>query len=252
MLGLASGTHYKNYTDIIPSDIPNLEIWLQNGVSVGAAGWEDSSGNSRDAAQSDATMRASVEDGGLLFDSTNPEDFYEFPTAYLNLGGTVAWTLFVVLKRNGGAADENTIISGDHQDQHMRFENEETLHLQTTDAGSGIPSGQSGVASKFVFATDTWANNEKLIFTIVKSAVGGYTFAKNGQTVSGIETGAANTVNIGQNFKVKHLGAREDGTATDDDHFSGNIYEFILYKSKLTDSNIDDVHSYLKNKFQSI
>ena len=234
-------------TDFLPPDNANLAIWLRNNTSIAAERWNDVSGNDRDAVQADSAVQASLSGGGLNFDSSGDSDFYEFPTTYLNAGGTNAWVLSIVFARDGGAADKNTIIGGADQDEYILIHDEETIFVETKASGSP-PSGQGAVQSKFIFPTDTWADGVKMAMTITKSAAGAFVFYKNGVSLTPSST--VNPANIGENLRVKHLGAREDGTSSDDDHFHGVIYEFLFYTSfPATQHKLANLNSYLVNKF---
>tara|TARA_R100001463_G_scaffold134482_1_gene196715 strand:- start:462 stop:1262 length:801 start_codon:yes stop_codon:yes gene_type:complete len=245
--------------DFLPSSLENLQIWLRNDIGLTSAiptesvsRWNDSSGNDRYITQSTAGSQGTNADGGIRMNPSTTADFYSFESStIIDLGGAQDWTLFVVMKRLGGATDPNTIFGGDHQDQHFRIATETDVFIQTTDDGGGVPAGQGAVSSKFVFPSGTWANEEKLFMTVSKGTDGTFSWYKNGVSVSGTQSGAANTTNIGQRFKVKHLGTRDDGSSpSDDDHMHGEILEFILYNAKLNAYELGNVHSYLHNYFK--
>jgi len=254
MLGIGSPAHFKNnITYVVPSDLANLSIWLQNNTLVGAAGWEDNSGNNRDISQPEVGFRGVAIEGGLKLDGA--DNHYNWASSYLDMGGAQDFTLFVVFQRDGAASDSNTIIGGDIQNQAFFIDDEETIRFQTDNndsvvSGAAVPTGQNGVNSLFKFPTDTWVVNEKIIMTVTKSSSGGFKWLKNGDEVSGIESGAGNTINIGQNLKIKHLGALDDGTDNPNDlHFHGTFHELIYYNTLLHSIALENINNYLRNKF---
>ena len=222
-------------SEVLPSDISNLGIWLQNDTGVATGQWDDSSGNGRHAVQGTGTQQASVSGGGLDFSSADPEDFYQFTTdtsALIEIKHPNAFTLAVVLKREGGASDANVLVSTSGSNNFIGILNENNITIH----GSGAN-----------FTGEPWTNNEQLLLTITKDTSGNLLFFKNGVAES--ITSGATTATATSEFLLDYFGCTRIGTASNDKHFDGIIYEFVVYTSALTGSDLTNLNNYLTGKF---
>jgi hypothetical protein len=236
MLGLGNSLVIGGVVpEVLPSDIDNLGIWLKNDTGVATGQWDDSSGNARHAVQGTGTQQASVSDGGLDFSSADPEDFYRISSttsSLIEVKHPNAFTLAVVLKREGGASDNNVIFSTTSSNNFIGILSENNITTHTASSN---------------FTGEPWANNEKLLLTITKDTSGNLLFFKNG--ASQAITSGAETATATSEFLLDYLGATRVGTAANDKHFDGIIYELVLYTSALTGSDLTNLNSYLTGKF---
>ena len=236
MLGLGSSLSTAGaVSEVLPSDISNLGIWLQNDTGVATGQWDDSSGNGRHAVQGTGTQQASVSGGGLDFSSADPEDFYQFTTdtsALIEIKHPNAFTLAVVLKREGGASDANVLVSTSGSNNFIGILNENNITIH----GSGAN-----------FTGEPWTNNEQLLLTITKDTSGNLLFFKNGVAES--ITSGATPATATSEFLLDYFGCTRIGTASNDKHFDGIIYEFVVYTSALTGSDLTNLNNYLTGKF---
>ena len=236
MLGLGNSiTGGAAVSEVLPSDISNLGIWLQNDTGVATGQWDDSSGNGRHAVQGTGTQQASVSGGGLDFSSADPEDFYQITTgtsALVNVKHPNAFTLAVVLKREGGAGDANVIFASSASNNFIGILSETNITVH----GSGAN-----------FGAGTWANNEQLLLTMTKDTSGNLLFYKNGVAES--ITSGATTATATTDLLLDYFGCTRIGTASNDKHFDGIIYEVVVYTSALTGSDLTNLNSYLTGKF---
>jgi len=221
----------------------NLEIWLQNDVGLTGdpvSQWDDSSGNARHAAQDTADERGALAEGGIDFSSASVEDFYVFTedtTAHLDIGGSNAFTLSAVIRREGSAGDDNAIIGGDGNAQFISITSEEQIQIKN--------SGTTTL-STFNFATDTWVINEEFLITITKDTSGNFLFFKDGVEIT--PSSSTNPTNT-ETAVVKFLGARHPGTSTGSMTFEGKIKELVIYSTQVTGSDLSDLNTYFTDKF---
>ena len=225
-------------SEITPADISGLAIWYKNDTGVAVGQWDDSSGNGRHAVQADADEQAAVSGGGLNFDGADPEDHYAVTesTGYVNPGGTNAFTIALVARRDD-AADDNGIIGGSQNDEYLAFLSEENITFRSNNTSS------------FTFATDTWVEDAQWLCTITKDTSGNFLFWKNGVSVTPSST-SGTIPNTTTDFNaVKLLGGRPPGTSTGSFTWDGIIYEFVMYDTQLTGSDLASLNSYLTSKF---
>tara|TARA_A100000172_G_scaffold73465_1_gene55046 strand:- start:349 stop:1083 length:735 start_codon:yes stop_codon:yes gene_type:complete len=242
MLGLGNSiTGGAALGEVLPSDISGLQIWYKNATGVTAAQWDDSSGNGRHAVQSTSNLQGTVTDGGIDFSDAVPQDFYNITesSGYVNMGGTNAFTLACVMKRECAAGDDVTLLGGSNANDHIMFLSEETVRYRI--------GGTAGTEAQN-FATDTWEVNTKMLFTIVKDTSGNLTFYKNAASVS--PSAITNHPNTNTGFDAIFLGTRTDGTHDSNDfQFDGIIYEFALYNTELTGDDLSNLNNHLTSKF---
>tara|TARA_R100000234_G_C4945654_1_gene154997 strand:+ start:34 stop:780 length:747 start_codon:yes stop_codon:yes gene_type:complete len=232
-------------SEVLPSDISGLQIWYKNATGLTGdpvSQWSDSSGNGRHAVQGDSDLQGSVSDGGIDFSDAVPQDFYTITesSGYVDMGGTNAFTLAVVMKRENAAADDITLVGGTSHNNVIMFLSEEVVRYRN--AGSG------GANVEATFATDTWEVNDKLLFTMVKDTSGNLEFYKNGAQVT--PSFNSNHPNTGLGLDARFLGTRTDGTHDSNDfQFDGIIYEFALYNTELTGDDLSNLNNHLTSKF---
>tara|TARA_R100001594_G_scaffold21612_2_gene41713 strand:+ start:686 stop:1411 length:726 start_codon:yes stop_codon:yes gene_type:complete len=239
MLGLGASLSGGTTLEITPSDISGLQIWYKNNTNVGVDQWDDSSGNGRHAAQGTANARGTVSDGGILFDDSDPEDFYNITesTGYVNLGHDNAYTVAIVFTRQ---VDDtvNAIVGGATNSHYLAIWNEEQILTRAT---------SPDITSTFTFEENTFLINTQMLLTITKDTSGDFKFYKNGAEIS--TTSTNNPTNTGTTFVAQFLGSRHDGTATSDFQWDGVIYEMALYNTELTGSDLTNLNNYLTGKF---
>ena len=243
MLGLGSSLITPGgVSEIIPSEISGLQIWYKNNTDVAVGQWNDSSGNGRHAVQGTGDQQASVSNGGLHFDVTDPEDFYNVTesTGYVDFSGSNDFTIAAVVKRDAGtAADDHALLGGSGNNAYITFFSEEVVAYRASGA----------LASQFTFSSNTWEEDTQFLITIQKDTSGNFTFYKNGVAVS--PSSSTNVPNTASTFDVRFLACRDDGTANSggDFQFDGIIYEIAVYDTKLTGGDITALNNYLTSKF---
>ena len=239
MLGLGTSLSAAGaVSEVLPSDISGLALWYKNNTGVAVGQWDDSSGNSRHAVQGTASEQAAVSGGGLDFDGADPEDHYDIAesTGYINPGGTNAFTIAFVAKRDDDE-DDNAIIGGSSSDEYISILHEENITFRSDDM------------TKFTFATNTWVEDTQWLCTITKDTSGNFLFWKNGVSVSPTLV-EGNHPNTTADFNaVKLFGSRSPGTSTGSMTWDGIIYEFVMYDTQLTGSDLANLNSYLTSKF---
>jgi len=246
MLGLGNSIISGAALETTPADISGLQIWYKNATGLTGdpvSQWNDSSGNGRHAVQSTSNLQGSLSGGGIDFSDSVPQDFYNITesTGYVDMGGSNAFTLSVVMTRQCAAADDITVLGGANGNAHIMFLSEEYVRFRTTGTGGDATESQS-------FPTDTWAVNEKMVFTMTKDTSGDFLFWKNGVSVSPGNT--TNESNTGPEFDAIYLGTKSDGTHDSNDaQFDGIMFEFVLYNTQLTGGDLSALNSYLTGKF---
>lgn len=238
MLGLGNSiTGGAAVSEVLPSDISNLGIWLKNDTNIVAGQWNDSSGNGRHAVQATADQQASVSDGGLDFgDSADPENFYQISadtSALINVKHPNAFTLAAVVKRSSISSGGNILFAQTNANEFIGFLTDENAF---------------GIHSKVAtFTGEPWAEDEKLLITVTKDTSGNFAFFKNGvsESITSGDTASTET----NNLKLDYFGCVRDGTESNDKHFEGIIYEVVVYESALTGSDLTNLNSYLTGKF---
>jgi len=251
MLGLGNSlTGGASQDPKAPDEISGLAIWYKNATAITSDGgtpdlvskWEDSSGNSRHITQTTDGDKGTRVDGGIDMSGDNPEDHYEIAAASgrVNVGTDQGFTVAMVCAREGAGDDNNAIFGGNSNSRHLTVMTEEQIVFRTTDTG--------GVTSEFNFATDTWVIDTKMLITITKDTTGDFKFYKNGVQVG--TTSTSNPTNNGLFNDVQFFGCRRDGSASSDFTWDGKIYEFALYSALLSDGDLSDLNSHLREKFE--
>ena len=233
-LGLGLGIDLASYKSFTLTDISNLSLWLQNGVGVTDAKWEDSSGNNNHVLQSNEANQASHADihGGLDFEET--DDAHYDLTSTIAIAENAGFCIAVVVDQE--SVSNNTILSKDTDDQiqivnnsKIRFRANEVID-RTTDfhvAGTPFSSG-------------------KMLLMLNRSAgvTNVFTLFKNGVELTP-DTDLSTNEAAGENpfgFDINVLGSR----AGSSQYFDGKILELAFWSKELTRTEMAEVNSYLK------
>ena len=213
----------------LPSQVSDLSLWLDNGVGVTAAQWDDSSGNNNHIVQSTGGEQATVTDGGLDFEGDN-NDHYDLTTA-IDIGGSNPWTIFVVLKMESYAS-QNTILgkSGSANDKFLEMQNADQMRYRQTGTAAVLKFSDSG---NFPLST-------KYLITITKDSSRNLVVRKNGSVLTQ-SSSTGNPVASGI-FTANQFGGRSSGPDRD---FDGIIYEFLLYEKLCSSAELTSIENHL-------
>ena len=110
--------------EFLPTQISNLKLWLQNGVGVTAARWDDSSGNSNHAEQSNSGFQATVSDGGLEFDAS--DDHYDIND--IEISDREALIVFAAIELDNVGND--TILGIDDTDGFVQLQSAKIVRVK--------------------------------------------------------------------------------------------------------------------------
>ena len=234
MLGLGNSLTSGVYSSFEFTSVSSLALWLQNGVGVTAAKWDDSSGNNNHATQDTVGKQAAVSGGGLDFEEDN-EDHYGLEnmiTVAENGGFCIAWVM------DTESATNNTLVS-DSGTETIRIQNASKIRLLTNDPGNL----QSAYHTNEAFGT------AKGLYMLNRTAGDGsvVTIFKNGVAVA-IEPSSGNSTlaDAGENdngFTFDTVGAANSGSTH---WFDGKLLELAFWTKSLSATEIADVNSYLK------
>jgi len=236
MLGLGlSVTSSGNIEDtfVDPSSVSDLSLWLDNGVGVTSAQWNDSSGNNNHIVQSTGPVQANVTDGGLDFEGDN-NDHYDLTTG-IDIGNNNPFTIFVVLKIESYDS-QNTLlgVSGSANDRFLEIQSDSQIRYRQT-------STSTNLASVLKFSASTpFATNTKMLLTIVKDSSRNFVVRKNGSILT--QASSANVPADSGSFVANQFGGRSSGPDRD---FDGIIYEFLLYEKECSASELTNIETHL-------
>ena len=208
MLGLGSGLAFSGVNNNSVLDtIAGLQVWLQNGVGVTAAQWDDSSGNDNHATQGTGDQQATTTggEGGLVF---NGDHFYEFS----DVTATV-FTAFFCVKPDDqiaagllGNADTTDFIKINHSGNEFRIKKD------------------SGATNKLHDMAPNVIDTSKQVLMVRQNT---------GDTISfGIDDDIDTEAVSGSTARAIVLNQLMTGSGT----FSGTLLEFALYNSALSES----------------
>jgi len=231
MLGLGNSIT-SGYAPFTLTSVNDLALWLQNGVGVTAAKWEDSSGNANHATQATEANQATVSGGGL--------DFEETDSAHYDLTSTIT------IAENGGfcvafvvdleTTSDNTLLGKDASDEFV---------LATSTNFLFRANDPSDTSTIFVFPSGTF-DTSKALFLLNRSAgvSNRFTFFKNGtQLTPDVDTSSNEAAGENPNgFDINVIGAKS-GTSK---FFDGKILELAFWSKGLNAQEIADVNSYLQ------
>ena len=211
--------------EFLPTQISNLKLWLQNGVGVTAARWDDSSGNSNHAEQTNSGFQATVSDGGLEFDAS--DDHYDIDDIVID--DREALIVFAVIELDNVGND--TILGIDDTDGFIQVQNSKTIRVKI-----------DGTTTSTTFGTNQFTSNTKHVITVQREAgaTGNINVFKNGSLLTP-NTQRADSGPI----TFKTIGSRED-----DHYLDGHLLELLVYDTAdLTADEISNVNNYLTSKF---
>ena len=233
-LGLGLGASQSSYISFLPTDISNLALWLQNGVGVTAAKWDDSSGNNNHATQSTEGDQATVSGGGLDF-TASESDHYDL-TSTITIAQNQGFCVAIVMDTD--SSSNNYIFSKESSDQ-IQIKNAQTFSIKANDPGN--------IVTDIVAASGTFGNQKQLIL-VNRSAGASNRFSvfKDGSAVT-IDSDNSSNEAAGENpngFDINVLGAKA-GTS---DFFDGIMFEVLFFDKGLSSTEISDLNDYLTSK----
>tara|TARA_R110001632_G_scaffold105602_1_gene215100 strand:- start:309 stop:1010 length:702 start_codon:yes stop_codon:yes gene_type:complete len=217
MLGLGSGLAFSGVNNNSVLDtIAGLQVWLQNGVGVTAAKWNDSSGNGNHAVQTTEGDQGALEDGGIDFSGGNM-DF----TDKITLG---SFTVFIALESN--VEDSQSLIGNADGSDFIRIN-------QT--ASNEFRSNRTGIGALIVsHSTDFTYEGEG-------SGVERFVMMFRQEDDNTVDIGVnadidsfALSSSTGADMEFEHLGSQNAGKSN---AFDGTIYEVAIYDSNLSASD---------------
>jgi len=229
MLGLGAniGASPKQFS---LNDIDNLKLYLKNGVGVTVGQWDDSSGEGNHAIQENVNLQATVTQGGLDFEATNPEDFYVISA--IAAGEQVGFTLFIVCDLETDNGNKVIIGEGTGAENFIEFRNGNSVR---------IVAGGAAIQDIVPNANDSFAlENGKFLMTMTRAAGGGGGLALWANGVS-LPLAAPKKTTTAFNFDT--LGMRNDQR-----FFDGIIHELAFYTKTLNDEELTDAHRHLISK----
>jgi hypothetical protein len=232
MLGLGNSIT-SGYTPFTLTSVSDLALWLQNGVGVTVAKWDDSSGNSNHATQATESNQATVSGGGLDFEESD-SDHYDLAST-ITIAENQGFCIAVVF--NQESLGDNMILSKDSND-HIKIADAHTFRIITND--------DTQVTTNFKFEGNEFAASSKMLILVNRSAGASnrFTFFKDGTQLTPNTDTSTNEAE-GENpygFDINVLGSRA-GTSQ---FFDGKILELAFWDRSLTSTEIADVNSYLQ------
>tara|TARA_Y100001938_G_C7929248_1_gene348501 strand:+ start:31 stop:738 length:708 start_codon:yes stop_codon:yes gene_type:complete len=230
-LGLGLGASQSSYIGFLPTDISSLALWLQNGVGITAAKWDDSSGNDNHATQATEANQAAVVSGGLDFTPEN-SDHYDLANT-ITIAHRQGFCVAIVMDTE--SSSNNFIFSKDANDQ-LQFGNAQTFIVKTNDP--------SAITTNLAVETGTFGNQKQLI--LLNRSVGDpatFTIFKNGDEATIDGDSSTNTTNA-NGFDINVLGSQA-GTAN---FFDGIMFEVLFFTQSLSSAEISELNIYLKSK----
>ena len=233
-LGLGLGASQSSYISFLPTDISNLALWLQNGVGVTAAKWDDSSGNNNHVTQSAEANQATVSGGGLDFEE-GESDHYDLAST-ITIAQNQGFCVAIVMDTD--TATNNFIFSKDADDQ-IQIVNGQTFSVKT--------NAPSAIVTNIVAASGTFGNQKQLIL-VNRSAGASNRFSvfKDGSAVT-IDSDNSSNEAAGENpngFDINVLGSKA-GTGQ---FFDGKMLEVLFFDKGLSSTEISDLNDYLTSK----
>ena len=233
-LGLGLGASQSSYISFLPTDISNLALWLQNGVGVTAAKWDDSSGNNNHVTQSAEANQATVSGGGLDFEE-GESDHYDLAST-ITIAQNQGFCVAIVMDTE--SSSNNFIFSKDAND-HLQIKDGQTFLVKTNDPGV--------ITTEIVCPSGTFGNQKQLIL-VNRSAGASNRFSvfKNGSEVT-IDGDNSTNEAAGENpngFDINVLGSQA-GTGN---FFDGIMFEVLFFDKGLSSTEISDLNDYLTSK----
>jgi hypothetical protein len=200
------------------SDISGLQLWLKNGEGVTAAQWDDSSGNSNHATQSESAKQGAVEDGGIDFNQgSNHMDFTSTIT-------TSTFTAFVAMEPD--TSGSMTFLSSTNAADLIRINQSADNEFRTKRAANSL---DLIVSHSTDFSFEGNGGVERFIVMFRQEGDNTVTLGVNADLDN---FALANST--GANFNFEVLGSQGSGGAN---AFNGTIYEVAIYNEVLSASD---------------
>lgn len=220
-----------------PTDIANCAGWWRSDLGVSTSGsnvtaWADQSGNGRDMSQGTnaPTLVTNVYNGQpcVRFASASQQNLARAST---NIFAAGAFSMYVVVKANGGAAD-------------MGIVTDSALNSGTGFLLNGVLRSIAGYGVGTWDATAVGTNLDVWAARRVAASKG--TFSLNGSPVA--LGGASTTIVDPGGSAALVFGARNDSGALAN-WFNGDICEVALFNAALTDAQDFAMFTYLRARY---
>ncbi|MEO0337093.1 MAG: LamG-like jellyroll fold domain-containing protein, partial [Pseudomonadota bacterium] len=241
---------------ISPDQISGLAMWLDPQADVAVDGsnrisqWSDQSGNNYHAVQSDdsekPTLSAAALNGrpGVHFSSANGQHFPIQDLSY-GLSGLPSMTFVAVVESTG----DGHICSFDRS-AVFRFEiNSGRTELSSTDDSGSIDdyadstNVQDGGIHIVIGVYDQTTGHKRIYVDGVLSSQDTAAHTAGSALGGGSEIPRFGFIGVGSEASVF------DGTRGPEDYFDGTMGDLIFYERALSDAEIDEVESYLIQKY---
>jgi len=238
MLGLGVGLPYSSHIqEFTLSSVSDLAVWLQNGVGITTAKWDDSSGSSNHASQSTEGNRGTVSGGGLDLERDS-DNFYELANKIDIVDNQGFCAAFVVTRESETAG---TVFSDNLE--LLQFQSSSTFRIFCNNNAGNVTTVTTAVFpnNPFEVSTKTLVLVNRTAGTPVR-----YTFFVNGTQLTPDVDLSANEA-PGENphgIEFQYLGSTGNGVG---DFFDGIIHEAAIWSKGLNAKEIADVNSYLKS-----
>ena len=235
MLGLGLEVTSSEYQqEFTITDVSNLSLWLQNGVGVTAAKWDDSSGNNNHVTQSTEANQATVSGGGLDFEET--DDAHYDLTSTITIAQNAGFCIAVVVDQE--SVSNNTILSKDTDDQ-IQIVNSSVIRFRANEVIDRT--------TNFHVAETPFAAGPKMLLMLNRTAgvTNTFTLSKDGVELTP-DTDLSTNEAAGENpfgFDINVLGSR----AGSSQYFDGKILELAFWSKGLTRTEMLNVNNYLKS-----
>ncbi len=220
-------------SELLPTDISNLSIYLKNGTGVTAAQWDDSSGNGNNARQTTSGDQAAVEDGGLNFTSSEG-DHYDFKNQ-VEISAEEGFSIFVVVNLTTQNS-HMTVLGLNHTNHFFEFTNPSGTD-QADKLRIRLGTGTTIINPD---GDDQFASGEKFLLSLVREAggTGNLVVYKNGSLLT--QSSQAANPNDGEFVSL--------GVRSGDRFLNGIIYELLFYEQAVSGSELTDLHAHLTAK----
>ena len=228
MLGLGSSLATGGgVSEVLLTDISDLSLYLQNGVGVAVAQWDDSSGNDNHATQGTSGDQAAASGGGLLFVDTEG-DHYDLVTD-IEFSAQEGFTIFTTITLTEHDTNQ-TLLGQNNVDHFLEFvTGGNNLKVRTNSATTTISPGDGSQGD--------FEAGEKFILTVVRESgsTGNLHVYKNGvllaQDSQAANAGAAEFISVGVRNANRFLNAL--------------LLDLAIYEKQLDADELANAHSYL-------
>ena len=222
MLGLGNSiAHSGALSGFSLDQISGLQLWLKNGEGVTAAQWNDSSGNSNHVAQSSASLRGAVEDGGIDFNQGS--NHYDFTSTIT----TATFTVFVAMEPDVGSS--MSFLGGSDGDDFMRINQSPSNEFRSKRDGAF----DLNVSHSTDFSFEGNGGVERFIVMFRQEVDNTVTIGVNNDFDN---FALANSTGEAMDFNL--LGCQQNNGAN---AFDGTIYEVAIYNDVLKDAQATSI-----------